>query len=258
MKNFLNSIWLSIIFTIAMINSCSAYPPDVIKSVSIKINSGAAAVHLVPFIQTLAVGDTMIIQAIVSPPYMFNGWSGGISGMENPKKIIVDRPLSITINYTTALSYRVSLENSEYISSNEFDFDVMIRSFNEAFELTAYQIVLDFNEAWKNGGSLLMNLIPGSSDLMNIPAAAFNIFDHKLTFATAGSGRDTITILEKRIGRFKVKNLIGYAFGIPVDLKFYFQSPIETIITGENVTDLTQYGSFINLPEKHQIKISFE
>lgn len=258
---FWQALYFTLLLTAIAINSCSANPPAQLeKRVAIKVNSGPEEVYIVPHSQFYNIGDTLKITAILNPPFIFNGWSGGVSGMENPKTIILKQPLTITINYTVALGFEISLKNSAFIDLKTFEFDVLIRTFTEAFELTAYQVALSYNGQWRSGNPLTFSYIAGTSDLTNFPQAAIRwdtTVSPRFTFASL-PGEDSITIIPKKIGRFRVENNAGFNFDVPVGLDFFFDPPVNTIIAGEGIKDINQYGIFKALAEEHKVKVKVE
>lgn len=263
-KDIKFSFWQSIYFTLLMsalaINSCSANPPDVVKQVGVKINSELENVFPIPSTHSFQMGDTITVRAIVNSPYFFNGWRKGLSGNQNPQTFVVSKPITISFDYTTGLNFQLSLENSEYTDTTTFEFDVMIRTFTESFELTAYQVALQYNGQWRDGQSLNFSYIAGSSELTNIPQFAIRwdtTVSPRFTFGS-GPGSDEISTLPKRIGRFKITIPVSFVFGIPVGLNFFFDLPVNTIITGEGISDINEFGIFKGLPETHRAKIIFE
>lgn len=259
LKNTIANFYFTLLFTLLMIHSCSANPPEVVKQIGIKINWGTEQVYQVPSQHTFFTGDTVVFRAIINSPYFFNGWSGGITGNENPYTLVVTKPLTITINYNTALNFQVSLENSEYLNDSTFQFDVMIRTFTESFSLTAYQCALVYNTQWRNSNKPLnFSYVNGSSELTNIPqfVIKWDTTVFRFTFASA-SGNDTIGVVPKRIGRFKVTIPQSFLFGVPIDLKLFFNDlqAVTTIFAGEGISNINQYGTFLALPEKHKVTI---
>ena len=263
-KIIIQSLYFTFLISLLLMNSCSAsQPAEVVKKIVVSVNSKPPIQYDVPTTLTFQIGDTVEVAAIVSPPYKFNGWQGGISGKENPKKIIINQPLSITINYVTGLAFQVSMANSLFQDSHTFEFDVVIRTFTEAFVLTAYQFVISYNKLWRNSGNLTINYELGSSQLNNKPTGALGWRitqdgGYALTFASPQPGIDSIGIVPKIIGRFKITNDSSFSFIEPVGMDFRFVAPENTILTGENITDITQYGTFIKLPEAHKVKIDIQ
>ena len=237
------SMWATILLTLFIVQSCAAKQPAVIKQVGIKVNGGTEAIHDVPFETTVYIGDTLTIRAIVNAPYIFNGWSNYLTGNQNPATIIVKQPMTITINYTTGVSYQAGLFNAQFEDIHTYDFEVWIKTLSANFVLTAYQFALNYNSSIADT-SIHVSYVSGSSQLQNLPTAGVGINNSKITFACSAPGIDTIKTTYKCIGRFKVVTS-GYFPYADMQLAFNFDGNVNTILTGENVTDITQFGTFV-------------
>ena len=252
----IQGIFLSLLFFMMAINSCSAQQQLPVKQV--KVNG---QVHDVPYQFQAFTGDEITIEAIVNPPYQLLELRINNNPVNNPYTFTVIQPTVINIDVTTTLNFQLSLANSEYINDFTFEFDVIIRSFTETFKLTAYQVALTYNSLWRDDKALNLEYIQGTSELTNPPTLAvkWDSTTKRFSFASM-AGEDVISSVEKRIGRFKVSIPESFLFGVNVDLKFYFQESggMGTILTGENFADITEYGNYLSLPEQHRITLKVE
>src|SRR5690606_15513422 len=231
-----------ILFLFLSIN-CSGQV-EVDKKVGVKVGlNDTEKIYQCPVTITAFTGDTLYFRAILNSPYIY------VDGLpESP--YIVTQPITFTINYNTTLAFELELLNGEYLDSAVFEFDIFIRSFTESFELTAYQVALVYNSAWRNNQSLIFDYVENSSELQNAPpiAVGWDTLSRRLKFASL-PGSDIINNIPKKIGRFRVTNATAFVFGIPVGLIFYFNEaqPISTIIAGESFSNINAFGTFKGL-----------
>jgi Tfp pilus assembly protein FimT len=61
---------------------------------------GSGSIVADPDSATYSFGDTVVVTAVPDPGWMFDGWSGGLVGNENPDTIIVVSDTSITATFT--------------------------------------------------------------------------------------------------------------------------------------------------------------
>ena len=235
-----------------MLHSCSN------GQIPIKQVKVDGVLHDVPFTFQTHTGAVHTIEAIVNAPYILTELRVNNVVVQSPYTLIVTQPTNITIDVQATLNFQMSLANSEYIDLSTFEFDVLVRSFTEAFVITSYQVVMTYNSAWRNNQTMSIQYVNGSSELNNKPTNAVGWTDGKLHFASGTPNVDSIDNVEKRVGRFRMTVDSSYTFGIPVNLDWYFTSPLETIITGENITNITEFGSFLALPENHIVQVRVE
>jgi hypothetical protein len=138
--------------------------------------------------------------------------------------------------------YLISLSNCEKISQDTYEFDVIIKSTGIEFQITSYQCAFSFNSYMLNGGSATFNYIPESSEFESIPPSVDIKLDsidniHEVTFASM-PGIETISTIEKKIGRFRLTNSIPFACMDP-NFKWDFEGVLNTIMTGQNFTVIT-------------------
>lgn len=141
-------------------------------------------------------------------------------------------------------NYKAELKNGYQTSDREFEFDVLISS-TVAFELTAYQVALKFNQ--KIGTDLSFHYVTGSSSLKNKPTN-IGIYDdwintvniRKLAFGS-GPGSDTI-IGQQCVGRFLIRSQTPFRFELPqISWACSDANTIRTIFTGTNFVNITNW-----------------
>lgn len=136
-------------------------------------------------------------------------------------------------------TYLMSLTNGVKISSNSFEFDVLIKSDGENFELTSYQVALSL-DAPVNGNSISFFFIDNSSEISNIPSAGIGLNNsdgnYELTFGSM-PGSDIVTSQVKRVGRFRVET--SESFGNDPGIDWDFSGNITTILTGHLYINIT-------------------
>ena len=161
--------------------------------------------------------------------------------------------------FNTYAQYEMSLRNDVFISDNQYEFDVYIKSTSGKINLTSYQIVLSFNESIKNNGELTFEYIPGSSQLINTPDASVGIVsdlqNDNLT-AASGPGNDTITYIAVKIGTFRIIGSNSFGITTPnIDWKFGGYIRTETDI---NDTDKTNNSNYINILHNPTVNVKEE
>ncbi|RPI75361.1 MAG: T9SS C-terminal target domain-containing protein [Ignavibacteriales bacterium] len=148
-------------------------------------------------------------------------------------------------------SYKISLENEEYLNDYTYEFDVIIKSTDENFEIICYQACL----AVTVDNDLEFSYINNTSQLSNKPLIAVGTIQNNnnyrvLTFASA-PGSDIISQSEKRIGRFRLTSsqplITNRAF-----IFWNFEGDIRTILIGSGFTNITAGGEF--LPKMNNLR----
>jgi hypothetical protein len=143
--------------------------------------------------------------------------------------------------------FDINLDNEELVNGNTYEFDVVIKSNDEAFTLTSYQASLVFNHEVIHGGEISFLYIEGTSELSNVPSVGIglNLTDGvpKLTFASL-PGEDLINSSYIKIGRFRLRNTDSFD-GINPGMSWSFEGKITTILTGSNFVDITNLSNHI-------------
>src|SRR5690606_5586702 len=204
-----------ILFLFLSIN-CSGQV-EVDKKVGVKVGlNDTEKIYQCPVTITAFTGDTLYFRAILNSPYIY------VDGLpESP--YIVTQPITFTINYNTTLAFELELLNGEYLDSAGFELDIFIRRFTESFELSAYQVALVCNCAWRNNQSLIFEYVEMSSALQY--AARIFVGGDRLSrmlIYAAVAGSDIVNNIPKEIGRFRVINATALVFPLRVGLIFYF------------------------------------
>jgi hypothetical protein len=137
--------------------------------------------------------------------------------------------------------YNMNLTQPVMISENVIEFEVYIRSVNNNFYLTSYQCSFLFNSAIAKGGTLNFTYVEGTSQLINLPSfgVGINSIDGmpKLTFASMAD-LDTITEMQKLVGRFRLQNTGPFTNSNP-NITWSFEGIVSTILTGETFQNIT-------------------
>ena len=148
--------------------------------------------------------------------------------------------LIFSISLYADSQFNIDIKNSELVSDNTYEFDVIIKSNSDPFTLTSYQASLVFNQQAVNGGQISFSYVEGTSELSNVPAIGIglNLTDStpKLTFASF-PGEDIINSNYIRLGHFRVQNTNPFNGSLNINLNF--NGKIKTIFTGSNFEDIT-------------------
>jgi len=78
------------------------YDPVWTMSPTLNVVAVGGSVAKVPDKEAYTLGERVRLRAVADPGYEFAGWSGGLSGMENPVAIVMHTKRTITANFTTA------------------------------------------------------------------------------------------------------------------------------------------------------------
>jgi hypothetical protein len=183
--------------------------------------------------QRVSIGKTLLVKKLVIPTILISlFFSDGL--------------------YADA-RFNINLDNEGLVNDNTYEFDVVIKSNDEAFTLTSYQASFVFNQEVINGGDISFSYIEGTSELSNVPSVGIglNLKDGipKLTFASL-PGEDLINSNYIKIGRFRLHNTNSFS-DLPA-IRFSFDGRITTILTGSNFVDITNlsnhtenFGNFV-------------
>ena len=154
--------------------------------------------------------------------------------------------------------YKVELSNSSLVNDHTYEFDIIIKSTGDSFELTSYQGALLFNQDIVNGGTLSFYYINGSSELNNLSADAVGVLNdgstNLLCFASS-EGSYIITNNYKKIGRFIIQNTVCFG-SVSNNLSWNFTGNIKTILTGSSYSDITVPANFSDLDDPMPVELS--
>ncbi len=156
-------------------------------------------------------------------------------------------------------AYLMSISNGEKINQTTYEFDVLLNSASEDFELTSYQAALSFDTSVING-PILFSYIENTSELSNIPSIGIGVNNAdgttELTFASM-PGSDNISTQVIRVGRFRIES--SNYFDIDPIVDWNFSGNISTILTGSffiNITDSSNHYSSLALSADDITEIS--
>lgn len=169
-----------------------------------------------------------------------------LSSVLSRKSFIITTIISLLL-FTSIYAdtqYDISIDNSEQVADNIYEFDVVIKSNSEAFTLTSYQVSFGFNQEIINNGEISFSYVNGTSELSNIPSVGIglNFTDDisELTFASL-PGDDIINSSYIRIGHFRLENTNSFS-DVP-SISFNFDGRITTILTGSSFADITSQSN---------------
>ena len=143
--------------------------------------------------------------------------------------------------------YKVVLKNDTMITSNQYDFEIFIKSESGILNLTAYQFILTINDSiTQTAGNLSFNYIVNSSELKNIPDYIDIIDDRGTKNFAIGSnpGSDSIFTSYVKIGSFRISG--SNPFGnIKTNVNWDFEGLIKSEI---NINDTNRIvpSNYIN------------
>jgi hypothetical protein len=80
-------------------------------SPTLNIIANGGFVVKVPDKEAYALGESVRLRAVPDPGNQFAGWSGGLSGTENPAMIIMHSNRTVTANFTATAKYLKSTTN---------------------------------------------------------------------------------------------------------------------------------------------------
>jgi|SRR5690554_150410 len=147
-------------------------------------------------------------------------------------------------NSPAQTGYLISLANGEKVNQNIFEFDVLINSTDEDFELTSYQAALSFSDLT---GSVSFSFIENTSELSNKPSIGIGVNSDdgntELTFASL-PGNDIISDQVVRIGRFRIE--CSEPFESDPSIRWNFTGKITTILTGSEFENITNPSSHVS------------
>ncbi len=157
--------------------------------------------------------------------------------------------LLILLYSNSFAQYQMSLQNDTLVSTNQYEFDVFVKSTSGKINLTSYQIVFTFNETIANGGILMLNYISGSSQLSNVPninaGIVEDIGEQRNLVAGSGHGGDTISVMNVKVGTFKITSSNAFDNFSP-NIGWGFNGFIRTEVN-INDTNKTNPSNHINL-----------
>jgi hypothetical protein len=135
----------------------------------------------------------------------------------------------------------MSIGSVSLIENNIYEFDINIKSLDDSFVLTSYQVSLSFNQDVINNGVLTFSYIEGTSQLQNKPSAGLGVNSSdgslELTFASL-PGIENINTQSLRVGRFRLVNSNPFSLS-GFDVDWDFEGVAATILTGENFSEIT-------------------
>ena len=144
--------------------------------------------------------------------------------------------------------YQIVLKNDTMLTSNQYDFDILIKSQDGIINLTAYQIILTINDSIAHDGTLSFSYIKNSSQLNNIPDVNISIIEDSIIQNLAvgsNQGNDTISTNFVRVGRFCVSGTIPFG-NYKTDINWDFCGFVKSAIN-INDTDKTTISNHLNL-----------
>jgi len=176
--------------------------------------------------------------------------------MNNKFSFTVIMILALSANLLFAKDYLMRLANGVQINSNTFEFDAFIKNTSTNFIMDSYQCAFSFNENIKNGGTLVFSYLNGSSQLNNIPTYGIGISSidgaDELSFASSMDGVDTITTVEKKVGRFRIQNSKSFS-DVTLDIKWNFLGAVTTIVTKPKAVSFTDSTNHENLNSQNPV-----
>lgn len=168
------------------------------------------------------------------------------------KKIILLTAMMLLSTFASysQTAYLTRLANGVIVNSNNYEFDVLLKSAGSNFSLTSYQCAFTISNVFTKGGALTFTYVAGSSSFTNIPPSVSigtNTIDGslELTFASM-PGSETITSSEVRIGRFRISNILEFGHSAP-GINWNFAGGSSTIFTGTGFSNITLQVNHVNL-----------
>ena len=151
--------------------------------------------------------------------------------------------------------YRMILQNGYKTSSTTFEFDVYIQSTSSNFNLTSYQISLNYDAALVNGGTLSFSYIPASTSLSFAPLSTTIVNDGGVQNLISGSspGSQIVSTTPLKVGRFRITNTVAFA-NVPFNISWDFSGGLATEVNINNVLS-TVPANHINAIAPYQITL---
>ena len=150
---------------------------------------------------------------------------------------ISEKPFNIYPS--TYPTYTMTLTNDNFLSSDEYQFDIYLRrTGTKPFELSSAQIALTYNNAIINGGTLTASFVPGSIDTALVKSGQQNVnfntdtpgvikIEGQIPLGGSGTGAVISDVAPGiRIGRLKLVNSVPF-IKQPFDLSWCFSSTSE-------------------------------
>src|ERR1035437_1920644 len=182
--------------------------------------------------------------------------------------------LYIPDSYSQYPTYTMTLANDAQTAANVYEFDVfLLRTGSTQFELFGVQMGFTFNNAVKNGGTMTVSYVPGTTDSVIVTTGQQNIsFNQevpgciKIPAATPMGGAGTGAIISNvppgtRVGRLSLTNSVNFD-ALTFDIKYCFTTtpyPTKVVayvgVVATNITDSTQH--FNNLAN-HTLPVEAE
>ncbi len=164
------------------------------------------------------------------------------------RKLFILVGIGIVLSQYAYSQYEMRLDNDSLVSSTVYEFDVYIRNTSGSINLTSYQIILTYNTAIANGGTLTFSYLAGSSASSLIPSLGVAIRNDGGTSnltAASNAGSDAIDVGGKRLGRFRLSNSVTFDVDTS-DVSWDFDGTYKTIVNIDNV-DNTNPSNHVNL-----------
>lgn len=132
-------------------------------------------------------------------------------------------------------SFVVYIDNSSYVATNQFEFDIIIKSFapTNSFQLRTFQAGIYLNPAWVGAGVVTASVVAGSSG-MTLPGYNGNFqwnATDKLINCSVNTGvrvpacaTTTVTTAPVRVMRLRISNSIPLNCAVTPDLRFNYSS----------------------------------
>jgi hypothetical protein len=145
----------------------------------------------------------------------------------------------------------MKLSNPNQVNNNSLEFDITIQTQDSDFFLTSYQCSFSFNLNLSELDTISLSYLEESSELANYP---INILGHdtidglnELLFVS-GIGNDEISVNPKIVGTFLIQSSREFSLE-DLNLKWNFVGTANTILTGENFSDITDPENHLNFDE---------
>jgi len=163
-------------------------------------------------------------------------------------KIMMFLSVLFQLSAIAQTNYLMKLSNPNQIDSNNLEFDIIINSTDTDFLLSSYQCSFSFDLNMTQNDSIWLKYRENSSELDNFP---LNIVGHDSTdginelIFVSGIGNDLISPDDKLVGRFKIYSTVDFTVE-NLKLSWNFTGSANTILTGENFSDITDSLNFKN------------
>lgn len=97
--------------------------------------------------------------------------------------------LTATISFAQP-NFQLRIENEQLVSSNTYEFDIMLYSVGSTFRLVSQSYAIDMNPTFRNSTTISVTLVPSTSDAALVASSQV---PNSLAYITA-SGRNTIGV----------------------------------------------------------------